>query len=276
MRPRALAAWLLSVAALLAVAARPARADDGGVAGFASALSALRDDPRRASDRAEVDALSFAADRMPPSETRAEADLFLGELYVERFHDPARAVHHLERAEAGPDEATRATARRSLVGALVLAGRESDAAAAARASGDDALLARALRAVRRTRIHLASSAALVGFVVLAATSVVRRRRALARGQLMRFGRATAFVGAWIAIFGALLAHTRDDGDARPFVLFGLALVPLACAARAWGLVGARTPFARAGRAALAGGAVLGSAFLLVEAIAPRLLEGLGL
>ena len=82
--------------------------------------------------------------------------------------------------------------------------------------------------------------------------------------------------AYVALGGALLASGYEVETSKPFLWFGVVLVPIVLLARAWGAAGGETTAARVGRATLCALGALGAAFLLLEGIDVALLEGFGL
>ena len=82
--------------------------------------------------------------------------------------------------------------------------------------------------------------------------------------------------SWTALVGGALASNYEEGNSTPFLLFGLAVGPIAMLARAWSTVGSDRTAARTGRVVVSAASVFGAAFLLLEAIDVRYLEGFGL
>jgi hypothetical protein len=94
--------------------------------------------------------------------------------------------------------------------------------------------------------------------------------------MRKFGGIALGVALWLGAGGALLARAYDASDPAPFIRLAFVVLPIALLARAWGLVGAPTRAARAGRAAISAQAALAASFLVLESVDPRLLAGFGL
>ncbi|MDF2697492.1 MAG: hypothetical protein K0S65_5875, partial [Labilithrix sp.] len=117
-------------------------------------------------------------------------------------------------------------------------------------------------------------------VLLALTAIARAGRAgrldrvVARAQAS--SRLIVLYAAYVALAGAALATGYEEGRARPFLLFGVVLVPLLLVARAWSAAGSTRALARAARAVLCATSALAAAFLVLEHVDVAYLEGLGL
>jgi hypothetical protein len=136
------------------------------------------------------------------------------------------------------------------------------------------------RALRRHKLHLASIAALTSAGVLALIAFVRAARAGRLAAVIDRTRASSRLViaycAYVAVAGGMLASGYEEGTARPFLLFGVLLVPLLLIARAWGAAGSPARAARSLRAGLCATSALGAAFLVLEHVDVGYLEGLGL
>jgi hypothetical protein len=145
---------------------------------------------------------------------------------------------------------------------------------------DPKIVANVRRAVRRHHMHNACIAVVAGLLVLAIVSLVRAMRS-GRGRVViertrASSRLVLAYGAYVAISGAVLAMGYEEGTSRPFLIFGLALVPLLFLARAWAAAGSPARWARIGRATLCATSALGVAFLVLEHVDVAYLEGIGL
>lgn len=221
---------------------------------------------------------------MPDGETRVAADLFLAELYVRRFSAPETALVRYRRALGSPalDPLTRRLAEGGFVDALILTNQRREAYEVAHRSGDAQLVKRARAALERAALHVGSVAALLSFTVMALTCVAmalrggRRDGKAVAQSVLGFARSAVPFAAWLGGGGALLARAYDQSSALPFVALAIAFLPLALLARAWNSIGRPTTAARSLRAGFAALATLGGAFLVLETIDARLLEGFGL
>jgi hypothetical protein len=244
-------------------------------------LEEVRRDPSAASDPAAIDALSAAADTFPPGPTRSEARMLCGESYVTRLHRRADGKAALRKVIDDPhaDPLLRREALNALVTALVDDGDLEAARAAVLSLGtaaDAKLGTKVAERLRRRRAHLAAIADLSLFALLAAFAIAR---GTVRGQIAGVAAALkktlplggAFA-AYIGITGGWLASAYEAGNAEPFLVFSLALLPVVLAARAWGAAGSPSTPARIGRALLSATAVVSTAFLTLEAVNSQYLE----
>jgi hypothetical protein len=247
-------------------------------------LERVRRDPALASDREAIDALVRDAEGFPPGLVRVEAWELAAEAYARRLGRPGDAVLLWRRIVSDPaaDPATARLAAREAVRVLGERGDLDAAEAVARdaAPVDPALSRDVARLVRRHRLHLASVGVVACMGALAAAAwaaAVRERRASAVAAAARRSAPLALgYAAYVGVAGAILASSYEPGSARPFLLFGVALGPTLLVARAWAAAGRRTPAARSLRAALCGAAAVAAAFLVLESVDARYLEGFGL
>ncbi|CAN5760735.1 hypothetical protein BH09MYX1_BH09MYX1_31180 [soil metagenome] len=241
-----------------------------------AALEAVRRTPGATKDGARVDALVAAAAEFPPGAVRGESYFVAGEAYLTELHRPADANaafrKTLDETAASPLLRKQAAAR--LIDFALASGDLADARRLAVLADDHALAQRVAVAERRHQLHLASMVALAAFAAFAVLAIARRRQGLfaVRG----FAPWALLLVAYVAGAGGLLATTFESGNALPFLAFGAILLPLVLLARAWGTAGRTTAMARVGRALVSASAVLAAAFLLLERIDVRYLEGFGL
>ena len=207
--------------------------------------------------------------------------MLCGESYVTRLRRRADGEASFRKVIDDPhaDTLLRREALNELVTALVDDG-DFDAAEAAvlsRSTAADAKLGtKVAERLRRRRAHVAAIADLSLFALLAASAIAR---ATVRGQIGGVGAALkktlplggAFA-AYVGLTGAWLASSYEAGNAKPFLAFGLALLPVVLAARGWGAAGSQGRAARAGRALLSATAVVAAAFLTLEAVNAQYLE----
>jgi hypothetical protein len=252
-------------------------------------LEGIRRDPARASDPRAIADLARDAASFPPGTVRTEARMFVIEAWLGRLRGiagstelalgPLRDV----RDDPATDPLTARLAERQLVSALAGEGRidEASAEASAHVTLLDAAFGAQTRAwLRRRTMRRAAALELGAFGVLAVFALIRawRRGALgAAGEALRriFPLAFGFA-VYLAAAGGILASAYESGNASPFVLLGGIVLPLVLLARAWGTVGSASAGARAGRALLSALTVLAAAFLVLDRVDPRYLEGFGL
>jgi hypothetical protein len=252
-------------------------------------LERVRRDPARSSDPRAVEDLVHEAESFPPGLVRVEVWVLAAEAYAYRFGRPLDAEPLLERVLADPlaDVVVARKAARDLVTLRLGRGDLTGAEDAVRKAGPraDPQLARDVRrAARRRSVHLASIALLVAMAILAARAVIvamRRRAAGAAGAPVRAALATTWklalaYSVYVAVFGALLASGYEAGTTRPFLYFGLVLLPIVLLARAWAAAGGGSVAARGGRAALCALSVAAAAFLVLEGVDVSFLDGMGL
>jgi hypothetical protein len=248
-------------------------------------LERVRRDPALSSDPRVVDALVRDAESFPPGLVRVEVWVMAAEACAHRFARPRDAEALLERVVSDPltDRVVAQKAARDLV--VLRLGRGDLAAAedAVRAAGGraDPQLARDVRrSVRRRNMHFAAIGALTAMVVLAlrSTALAARRGGAARlgVAIARTWKVALAYAAWVAIGGALLASGYEAGTTKPFVYFGIVLLPLVLLARAWAAAGGASASARGGRAALCALSALSAAFLVLEGVDVTFLDGMGL
>jgi tetratricopeptide (TPR) repeat protein len=247
------------------------------------ALERVRRDPRLASDPAAIDALVKAADGFPPGVVRVEAWALAAEAYAHRLGRPDDAASLWRRVATDPaaDPVLTRAALRSLA-TFYIERRDWAGAEAVMAlpTMDAKLASEVRRAIFRHHVRLASVTTLCSVFVLATIALAGAARRRTLGEVVRRIRATSalIVGyaVYVAVVGALLASGYEQGAGLPFVLFGVALVPLLLIARAWGAAGSQSRSARALRAVLCAASVLGAAFLVLERVGRGYLEGVGL
>lgn len=245
----------------------------------------IRRDPALANDPREIDALARDADSFPEGRVRVEARMIVAEAYLGRLARPREGLVMIDRIVDDPacDPLTRRTATRRAV-EVMLAANDVDAAAALvrRTHADPEVRAIVAARLRRRAAHRASLVTISVLVLLAAAAIVRARRAGEADAVRRSVRGslatTLLFAAWIGAGGGLLASAYEEGNAKPFVAFGIACVPLLILARAWGAASGATPsrVARAARSALCAAALIAAGFLVLEYVNAEYLQGFGL
>jgi hypothetical protein len=271
-----------------------ARADDlaahaEGDFGPLTELETVRRDPRKTADRAAIEALARDLEAFPAGRVRVEARLVVAEAWWQRLGEPERAIAACEAAAAdrGGDRLTRALALSELWTLRRQRGEVREALAALERDPDlsPSLTAVVRRAARRVRLR---AAALVVLGALAAIGGASLARLLARARDLRElpGQVVRPVAVAFSLYlgGAAAVVVRlhgGEGDARPFLWLGLAVLAMAVIARAFGIASgmatsARGAAARATWAAACVAGVLAAAFLAVERTDESFLEGLGL
>ena len=261
------------------------RARSEGNFGPLTRLEHLRHDEALSSDPAAVESLARDADGFPPGMVRVEARMLVAEAWLGRLHRPDDAIAELRKVTEEPraDALTLRLAERELVDALVAQDRldEAIAEASRRSSRLDPKFVKQVKRLRiRRAVRYGSAGVLGAFGILALIAMIRagRRHALddAWTGLRRLAPIAAAFVAFIAVGGGTLASKYETGNAAPFYALGIAVLPLVLLARAWSAVGSPSRAARAGRAALCGGAIASAAFMLLESLNPAYLEGFGL
>ena len=248
-------------------------------------LERVRRDPSLSSDPRVVADLVREAESFPAGLVRVEVWVMAAEAYAHRFGRPLDAEALLGRVLADPlaDRVVAQKAARDLVvlrlGRGDLAGAE-DAIRSAGVRADPSLARDVRRALRRRNMHIASIAVLLAMVVLAiraaALAVRRGGGARMRHAVARTWKLALAYAAWVAVGGALLASGYEAGTTKPFVYFGIVLVPIVLLARAWAAAGSESAGARGGRAALCAMGALAAAFLVLEGVDVTFLDGMGL
>jgi hypothetical protein len=248
-------------------------------------LERVRRDPVLSNDPSAIDALVRDAESFPPGLVRVEARMLVGEAYVGRMNRHAEGIAILRSVVDDPksDPLTARQAARLLVDTMAQDGATDRAASTARdlrTKLDPAFVTSIERRVRRRTLHVAAIGdliALATFVAVALALAKRRERLPAVGDALRKSAPLAIgFAVYIALVGGFLASSYEAGNAKPFLFFGAAVVPIFFAARAWGAAGTQTPAARFARAALCGSAMIAAAFIVLERVDPAYLEGFGL
>jgi len=248
-------------------------------------LEQVRRDPDLASDPGAIDALARDAESFPPGMVRVEARMLVAEAWLGRMHRPADAIRELVLVRDDPktDPLTSRLAERELVDAYVAEGRIDEAVAEASTHSsrlDPKFVRQVKQLVLRRAVERFASIVLAAFAVLSIVGLVRagRQRALSQAWSALRELAPPALGfvAFVAIAGGVLASQYESGNATPFLLLGLAVLPLVLLARAWGAVGSQTRAARMGRALLCAATVIAAAFVLLDRVYPEYLPGFGL
>ena len=248
-------------------------------------LEHVRRDPSLSSNPRVIDDLVHEASSFPAGLVRVEVWVMAAEAYANRLGRPldADALLHRVVADSLTDRVVAQKAARDLVllrlGRGDLAGAD-EAVDVAGGRADPQLARDVRRAARRRNMHDASIAILIVMALLAgrAALVAARRGAGARlrdaiGSTWKLALGYA---AYVAIGGALLASGYEAGTSKPFLYYGIALVPVVLLARAWAAAGSASTSARGGRAALCAMAAAAAAFLVLEGVDVTYLEGMGL
>ena len=258
---------------------------EGGFAPYVK-LERLRRAPALSSDPRAVEQLVHDAEAFPPGAVRVEVWVLAAEAFAHRFERPRDADPLLRRVLVDPqaDPVIAQKAARDLV-TLQLARGDLDAArVAARLAGtraDPKLLRDVERAIRRRSLHRVAITILVAMGLLAVRAIVAAARRgegrRIRGAIGRMWRLAVAYAAYVALGGAVLATGYEAGTSKPFLAFGVVLLPILLVARAWGAADDKaSKRSRSGRAMMCGGAALGAAFLVLEAVDTAYLEGMGL
>lgn len=259
--------------------------DEGDFVPFTK-LEKMRRDPAQSSDVRAVEQLVEDAEKFPMGLVRVEVWVLAAEAFAHRFGRPLEAETLLLRVIGDPrtDPVIAQKAARDAT-ALQLERRDFARAKAtvtlAAEHADDRLAADVRRAEQRRRLHHASIAVLVGMVLLAGWAAIEGSRS--DGGKERIVRAVASTwrlavgyAVYVSVTGAMLASGYEAGTGKPFLWFGVVLVPVLLLARMWGAAGAQTGAARGGRAWVAGLAAVAAAFLVLEGVDVAFLDGMGL
>ncbi len=248
-------------------------------------LERMRREPALSSDPHAVDEIVRASGAFPPGPVRVEVWALAAEAYAHRFGRPRDGEALLRRIleDERTERILAQKAARDLVTLCLARGDLAGAKAAVRLAGtraDPRLGSDVRRAVRRRSVHLASMGGLASMILLAgralAVAVRRGSGGRLRSALASTWKLALAYAAYVALGGAALASGYEAETGKPFLWFGVVLVPVLLLARAWGAAGGETRAARAGRATLCALGALSAAFLLLEGIDVMLLEGFGL
>lgn len=246
-------------------------------------LDEIRRDPRRADDRASIEALERAAPSFK-GRPRTEALLFVAEAWVGRLHEPSRGA---SAALAVARDPTADGVQRDAAWDLAWAALKTDLPRAEREIGRDpgapeAIRTRVLREVRRARLHRASTVvvATAGLGLLVAASVTASRR---RWKVFASVALNPYALAFLVIsplFAARLADAWEQGFGKHFAPLATAMLAVHLLVSAWrGAFGDRGPALRLSGSLLASLAVLAAAYLVLErseAAGTPLLQAFGL
>lgn len=249
-------------------------------------LERVRREPALSSDPRAIEELVREAESFPSGLVRVEVWVLAAEAFAHRFDRPADAEALLRRVVIDPktDPVVAQKAARDLV-MLRLARRDlagaEEAAHLAGARADATLLRDVERSIRRRSLHRVAIGALVVMIALAGRALYAATRRAGgatrlRAALAGTWRVALGYAAYIALGGAMLASGYEAGTSKPFLYFGVVLVPIVLLARAWAASGAAGRAARSGRAVLCGAAALAAAFLVLETVEVAFLEGMGL
>jgi tetratricopeptide (TPR) repeat protein len=256
---------------------------EGGFAPLAE-LESVRRDPARMHDRDAVETLARDLEAFPPGRVRQEARLAVAHAFQQDLGDPVRAIAAYEGAvrDVDGDRLLRSVALAEL---WMLRRQRGEIVEAAAFVAVDPTLAPSVtaavkREIRRSRLGTASTAILGALFVVFAASVARLAW-VARDVRDLPGRIVppfaVALGLYLGGAGALLVRTYGDSDARPFLWFGVAVVALWAAARAFVLaVRPRLAAARVAWVAACFAGVLAAAFLALQRTDPSYLDGIGL
>ncbi len=240
-------------------------------------LEAVRRTPGATKDPARVDALAAAARGFPHGAVRGEAFFVCGEAWLTELGRPDDAEGAFSETLAEPlvTPVLRNQAAARLVDRALARGDVARAREVAASVADPTLSKRVAVAAKRGRMHTGAIVVLGAFTGFAVVAIARGRSRL--GAARRFVPWALALVAWLGGVGGLLASRYERGNALPFLAFGALLLPIVLLARAWGVASDGSSRARrAGRALVAASAVLAAAFLLLERIDPRYLDGFGL
>lgn len=249
-------------------------------------LEKMRRDPALSSDVRAVERLVEDAEQFPVGLVRVEVWVLAAEAFAHRFGRPLDAEALLLRVIGDPrtDPVTAQKAARDATALQIerrdFAGAKATVALAGE-HADDRLAADVRRAERRRHLHRASIAVVAVIVVLAGWTAIAAMRSddgkerIVRGVATTWKLAVGYA-VYVSLTGAVLASGYEAGTSKPFLWFGVVLVPVLLLARMWGAAGSQTSAARGGRAWVAGLAALAAAFLVLEGVDVAFLDGMGL
>ena len=227
---------------------------------------------RRAPDP-DVGTLVMEADSWPAGIVRVEAWVFAGDANMRKGH-PEDAIPLWRKAARDPaaDPALAHAAITSAVRAHLANGEVDQAKVDLQWLYDAGAAADVARVARRDNLHLACIGVLLVVGALIARARVRVRPARGwTGAVTRSALPVFAFSAFVSLAGLALAWAYAGATATPFLWFGVVLVPLLLAARAWAAAGGVPRAVRAGACAAA---VVAAAFLVLEQTGQ--LDGLGL
>ncbi len=260
------------------------RAHAEGGFGPLARLDAVRRDPAKRVDRAEIEALERDLVDFPPGRVRSEARFLVAEAFWHAIGEPRRAAAPLRGVLDDP-EADRLTRSLALAQLVALDRSLGDPRAAIEDARRHADLAPKLgddleRAERRawSRVLAIGLAVAIGVVGAAsfAWAAVRARdpRRIAKAVVRPLAVALALgIGAAVA----LLVDRRGGVDPRPLLLLGPALLAVDVVARAWRIAWRDDrALARAVRATSCALGLAALLFLILDRAAASALDALGL
>jgi hypothetical protein len=244
-------------------------------------LERIRGDTTRASDPTAIAELARAAETFPPGPVRAEARLLVAQAYVGRLHRPADAAPVL--AALARDPSTAPDLRRIATEMLARVREErGEFAIALRELTDlhapEPVVTRVRRRLRRAWMYRAAWVSIALVALAGVVSILRIARRKRLGELIAAWRRPLPLAhlAMLSLGGALLAHSYEEHDMRPFFGFGAGALFVYFAATAWSLAGSTHPLARTGRAIACALAVLSVSFLAMHRFDVGMLEGINL
>lgn len=238
---------------------------DGSFAELAE-LDALRRDPAKSNDRAAVDALAKMSTNWK-GRVWADAQLFVAEAWVGRFHEPWRGADPaLAVARSSADPVQRGSAWDLAYSAL-----RDDLPRAEREIGNDPRAPEPIRAavrreVRRRSLHRASTAiagAGAGLALFSIATTIRRSRSSILIAQLRHPLALMFLASPLLAY--FLAEAFEQGMGAHFVALGASLIAVHVLVAAWrGAFGDRGGAIRVLGGIVAAGCVLAAAYLALE------------
>jgi hypothetical protein len=244
-------------------------------------LERVRRDPKLSNDARAIEALARDAESFPPGPVRVEARMLVAEAYLGRLGRRDEGLAMLQRVvdDASCDPVTRRFATRRAVEVLLARDDVAGAQAWTARGGADAEISAMVRArARRGWAHRAALATLASLVLLAAAALLRARaRGVSAAASVRMALPSALLfAAFVGGAGGALASAYEAGNARPFLVFAAASVPVLLLARAWAYAAPARLAARLARAGLCAAAVVAVGFLVLEYVDTDYLRGFGL
>ncbi len=231
-----------------------------------------------------VGAFAKEVESFPPGTVRSEARLFAADAWLHRLHEPEEGKRELLRVRDDPSSNTLsiAFAERDFAEELLAEGRLDDASVEVRLRAGElpaAFIEQVHARLRRRAFERAATGELAVFFACALSALLLgHRRGVVAPVLRKLvpSRRRALGFAACALIAAGLVHSGRAHSLAPALVAGAVAVPIVLLSWIWNAAGSSGPGARAARALFCGASVLAAAFLVFDALAPRVLARFGM
>jgi hypothetical protein len=245
------------------------------------ALERVRRNEQSANSLAGIQRLDREMATFPAGAVRAEAQLLVGEAYLNRLQRPrdAARVLHILAGDTSAAQEVRSLAAERLVQARTLMGEERVAAQEITALRVDPEVQRDAEVLaRRSLLRDIAWATLAVTAAAGVTSLVRAARAKRMHEVLRVWKRPLPLAqiAVLTLGGGALAKAYDEHEVSPFLLLGAGALAVYLAATAWNVVGSNRVALRVGRALVCMLAALAVSFLTMHTLDTMMLEGINL